>query len=248
MTRQRVDKVLVARGLAPSREKARALILSGDVIVNEQRIDKAGFLIGEKDAIRIRGGGSSYVSRGGEKLERALEAFRIDPAGKIALDVGASTGGFTHCLLEGHAAQVYALDVGYGQLAWSLRQDPRVVTLERTNIRHATAADFPVLFDLITIDVSFISLVHVLPVVKSLLKGTGQLVALIKPQFEVGKGQVGKQGVVRDPSQHRDVIEKIQHFAAKIGLDPLAVVESPIRGPKGNREFFIHCRVEAGTE
>ena len=248
MEKKRVDKVLVERGLTPSREKARALILAGDVIVNDQRIDKAGLLIGESDAVRIRGGGSSYVSRGGLKLEKALETFGIDPAGQIALDVGASTGGFTHCLLEHHATQVYALDVGYGQLAWSMRQDPRVVILERTNIRHVTAADFPTLFDLITIDVSFISLVHVLPVIKSLLRQEGHVAALIKPQFEVGKGQVGKKGVVRDPVQHREVVEKIKHFATGIGLKPLAVVESPILGPKGNKEFLMHLMAEAVPE
>ncbi len=240
--RKRIDRLLVEGGFASSRERAKALVLSGSVIVNDQRVDKPGSLFRAEDEIRIRGRAFPYVSRGGVKLESALEVFRIKTKEKIALDVGASTGGFTDCLLQNGVRKVYALDVGYGQLAWSLRQDPRVFSLERTNIRHVAPRDFPGPFDLITIDVSFISLTLVLPVVRELIQREGEIVALIKPQFEVGKGKVGKKGVVRDPALHEEVVEKIRRFAKKIGLLPLEVAESPLLGPEGNKEFLIHLK------
>ncbi|NOY52330.1 MAG: TlyA family RNA methyltransferase [Deltaproteobacteria bacterium] len=238
----RIDKLLVSRHLAPSREKARAMILAGQVIVDDKRVDKPGTLVETEDAIRVRDGGNPYVSRGGLKLAKALQTFQPELHGKVTLDVGASTGGFTDCLLRGGVKKVYALDVGYGQLAWSLRQDPRVVAIERTNIRHVTPAILPEPFDLVTIDVAFISLTYVLPVVTPLLKDHGEIIALIKPQFEVGKGEVGKNGVVRDPAKHEAVVEKIRSFAEGIGLVPSGVIESPILGPKGNREFVIYLK------
>ncbi len=248
MAKQRIDRVLVLRGLAPSRERARAMILAGSVVIGDRTVDKPGTLVSDEEAIRIRGEPSPYVSRGGQKLERALDAFEISPAGKLALDIGASTGGFTDCLLQRGARGVHALDVGYGQLAWTLRQDVRVVCHERTNIRHVTPDVFPEPFDLITIDVSFISLTLVLPVALTLLAPAGEMVALIKPQFEVGKGDVGKKGVVRDPEKHRAVVEKIQIFAGKIGLVPCGVIESPLAGPMGNKEFLMYFKRRACHE
>ncbi len=242
MEKMRIDKLLVEMGLALSREKAKAMILAGSVIVNDQRIDKPGTEVGPEDTVRIRGEKHPYVSRGGQKLEKALDEFGVEITDKIALDIGASTGGFTDCLLRRGAQKVFALDVGYGQLAWSLRRDARVVCVERTNIRKVTSHDFPSPFDLITIDVSFISLTLVIPVVRELLKPAGEIVALIKPQFEVGKGEVGKKGVVRDPDKHREVVEKIKAFSQRIGLVALGIVESPLVGPKGNKEFFLYLR------
>jgi 23S rRNA (cytidine1920-2'-O)/16S rRNA (cytidine1409-2'-O)-methyltransferase len=242
MEKKRIDKFLVEKGLAPSREKARAMLLAGSVIVNDQRVDKPGVQIGPEDTVRIRGGDHSYVSRGGQKLEKALDEFGVELADKTALDIGASTGGFTDCLIRRGVQKVFALDVGYGQLAWSLRMDARVVCIERTNIRKVTPRDFPGPFDLITIDVSFISLTLVIPVAMDLLKPAGEIVALIKPQFEVGKGEVGKKGVVRDSGKHVEVVEKIKTFTHKVGLESLGVIESPIMGPKGNKEFFIYLR------
>jgi len=242
MEKKRIDKLLVDLGLASSREMARAMILAGSVIVNDQRIDKPGIKICSNDSIRIRGKDQPYVSRGGQKLEKALKEFNLQVNGRTALDIGASTGGFTDCLLRHGAKKVYSLDVGYGQLAWSLRQDPRVVCIERTNIRNVTRHDFPDPFDLITIDVSFISLTLVLPVVKDLLKTDGEAICLIKPQFEVGKGEVGKKGVVRDAVKHQKVVGEITRFSQEIGLEPCAVTESPVLGPKGNKEFLIYLK------
>ncbi len=224
------------------------MILAGSVVIGDRTVDKPGTLVSDEDAIRIRGEVSPYVSRGGQKLEAALDAFGISPAGKVALDIGASTGGFTDCLLQRGARCVHALDVGYGQLAWALRQDPRVVCHERTNIRHVKPEAFPEPFDLITIDVSFISLTLVLPVAVTLLGSIGEVVALIKPQFEVGKGEVGKKGVVRDPDKHGIVVEKIEQFAVKIGLAPSGVIESPLQGPMGNKEFLMHLKRQAYHE
>ncbi len=238
----RIDKLLLIRGLAPSREKARAMILAGQVIVDDRRVDKPGTQVGTEDEIRLRDGGHPYVSRGGLKLEKALQVFQPALDGKTALDVGASTGGFTDCMLRHGVSKVYALDVGYGQFAWSLRQDPRVVVIERTNIRTMKPADFPEPFDLITVDVSFISLTYVLPVITKLLKEDGEILALIKPQFEVGKGEVGKKGVVRDPEKHKAMVEKIRLFSEEVGLVPSGVIESPVLGPKGNREFLIYLK------
>ncbi|MEW6202768.1 MAG: TlyA family RNA methyltransferase [bacterium] len=233
-----LDIILVSRGIFASREKAKSFILAGSVRVNEAVVDKPGTRV-DIDANISVAEKPRYVSRGGEKLEYTLDAFEISPAGMRALDVGASTGGFTHCLLLGDAACVYALDVGYGQLDFSLRNDPRVTVLEKTNIRYVTPADFPHKFDLITVDVSFISLRLVLPVVKGLLAPSGRIVALVKPQFEAGRDKVGKGGVVRDRSVREDVLFGIIGFCEEIGLAVLNAVRSPLRGPKGNIEFFL---------
>lgn len=240
--RERLDKVLLGRGLVASREEGRGRILAGEVMVNEQPVTKAGSLVDTDALIRLKGKAFPYVSRGGAKLERALRDFQIEVKGKIALDAGASTGGFTDCLLMQGAARVYAVDVGYGQLDWKLRNDPRVVVLERRNIRHLAAEETPEPPQLATLDVSFISLRLVLPQVKRLLAPMGEIVALIKPQFEVGKGKVGKGGVVRDPEEHLRVIEEIKEAAIALGLEVRGVTESPLLGPKGNKEFFLHLK------
>jgi 23S rRNA (cytidine1920-2'-O)/16S rRNA (cytidine1409-2'-O)-methyltransferase len=239
----RLDQLLVKSGLSSSRERARALILAGVVLVDENPVDKAGMLVSPQALIRIKGQDSPYVSRGGQKLQGALEAFQIDVRDLVALDVGASTGGFTDCLLQKGARHVYALDVGYGQLAWKLRIDSRVTSLERTNIRFfdGTGMDAPV--DLLTIDASFISLKLVIPAAVKFLRKGGFLLALIKPQFEVGKGQVGKGGVVRQPELHQNVREDVDLFLRNSGLEVMGTVESPLLGPKGNREFFIYARL-----
>lgn len=238
--RQRLDRLLVERGLARSREEARGLILAGEVLVDDRPADKAGGLVGEGAEIRIRSRPLPYASRGGIKLEKALEDFQIRVEDKAVLDVGAAAGGFTDCLLAHGARKVFAVDVGYGQLDWRLRNDPRVVVLERTNIRYLEAERLPEPPQLATIDVSFISLRLVLPRVKSLLAPRGEILALIKPQFEVGKGKVGKGGVVRRPEEHARVIEEIKSAAAALGLEVRGVIESPLLGPKGNKEFFIY--------
>jgi 23S rRNA (cytidine1920-2'-O)/16S rRNA (cytidine1409-2'-O)-methyltransferase len=240
--RERIDKLMVQRQLAGSRERARALIMSGRVLVDDQPVDKAGTQVDQEASIRLKGEDIPYVSRGGLKLARALEAFQVTAAGRTALDVGASTGGFTDCLLQGGARKVFAVDVGYGQLAWKLRDDQRVINLERTNIRHLTPDQLDEIPDLAVIDASFISLEKVLPSTTALIKPGSDIIALIKPQFEVGKGQVGKGGVVRDPDQHAQVIEKIKLVAAQAGCQVVQLCESPILGTKGNREFLIHLR------
>jgi len=240
--KERLDKLLVDRGIVVSRERARALILAGQVVVGEHTVDKAGMKIAIDAAIRIRGEDIPYVSRGGVKLAHALEAFAIDVTGKTVIDVGASTGGFTDCLLQRGAAKVFAVDVGYGQLAWKLREDARVICMERTNIRQVTAEDLGVRPGLAVIDASFISLDKVLPPTLALLAAGAEIVALVKPQFEVGKGQVGKGGVVRDPSQHAAVIERVCTVAADLGCSVLGITDSPLLGQKGNREFLLHLR------
>jgi 23S rRNA (cytidine1920-2'-O)/16S rRNA (cytidine1409-2'-O)-methyltransferase len=240
--KERLDKLLVERGLVQSRERASALILAGKVVVEDHAVDKVGTRIPIDADIRLKGGDIPYVSRGGLKLEKGLESFDISVAGRVAIDVGASTGGFTDCLLQRGAVQVYAVDVGYGQLAWRLREDPRVVNLERTNIRDLTADTLGAAPSLAVIDASFISLDKVLPATLPLLAPGGEILALIKPQFEVGRGQVGKGGVVRDPAQHAEVVEKVRESAASLGCRVLGVVESPLLGPKGNREFLIHLQ------
>jgi len=240
--KRRLDLLLVDRGLAPSRQRARALILAGKILVNKLPAAKAGTLISEADSIELKGGDIPYVSRGGLKIAGALNELNLDIDGCTCLDVGASTGGFTDCLLQNGAARVYAVDVGYGQLAWKLRQDPRVVTIERTNIRHMPVDMIPEAIDVATIDTSFISLKIVVPAVKAFLKDAGFILALIKPQFEVGKDQVGKGGVVRDPRLHDRVIEDLSSFFAGIGFRCQTVIPSPLLGPKGNREFFILLR------
>lgn len=246
-SKERLDKLLLDRGLAPSRERARALIMAGQVVVNDHAADKAGQPVALDADIRIKGDILPYVSRGGLKLEKALDEFDIDVTGLVVLDVGASTGGFTDCLLQRGATKVYAVDVGYGQLAWKLRQDPRVVNMEKTNIRYLTADKLAEPPELAVIDASFISLDKVLPATIGLLGRGGCLVALIKPQFEVGRGEVGKGGVVRDPVKHRQVVESVQSLAESLALEVLGVTESPILGPKGNREFLIYLRKGAAV-
>ena len=242
MKKDRLDKVLVERGLVSSRERARALILAGKVVVDDHAVDKAGAQVAVDAEVRLKGEDIPFVSRGGLKLEKALESFAIEVAGRIAVDVGASTGGFTDCLLQRGAARVFAVDVGYGQLAWKLREDPRVVNLERTNIRELTADRLGERPTLAVIDASFISLDKVLPSTLALLTADAEVIALIKPQFEVGKGEVGKGGVVRDIRKHALVVEKVTETALALGCRVLGVTESPILGPKGNREFLIHLR------
>ena len=228
--------------MTASRQRAQSLIMAGAVLVNDMPAKKAGSLIGPDDIITLRGDEMPYASRGGIKLQGALSAFGLDVTGKICLDVGASTGGFTDCLLQHGAQRVYAVDVGYGQLAWKLRQDPRVVVIERTNIRHMPADALPQPVDLVTIDVSFISLKIVVPAVLNFTEREARILALIKPQFEVGKKQVGKGGVVRDAALHSEVIEQLSSFFNDIGLECEAVVASSLLGPKGNREFFISLK------
>ncbi|HTZ41522.1 MAG TPA: TlyA family RNA methyltransferase [Syntrophales bacterium] len=235
----RLDRILVDRGLVASRERARALILAGVVLVNEEPVDKAGALVAEGAAVRIRGEDHPYVSRGGVKLKGAIDAFGIGVKGCSALDVGASTGGFTDCLLQEGARKVYAVDVGYGQIAWKLRNDPRVVLFERTNIRHFSGVGVEEPVDIAVIDTSFISLRLVIPSVLRFVKNGGTLLALVKPQFEVGKGEVGKKGVVRDPALHLKVVGDLASFCAELGLSVRGTCESPLTGPEGNREFFI---------
>lgn len=235
----RLDELLVERGLAENRSQAQRLILAGEVRAGDRVLDKAGHLVAEDTALQVASG-LRYVSRGGLKLEHALDAFRVDPTGWTCADVGASTGGFTDCLLQHGAARVYAIDVGYGQLAWSLRQDPRVVSIERVNVRHLE--DLPEPVRLAVIDVSFIGLGLVLPRVASLLTPEGEVIALVKPQFEVGRGQVGKGGVVREAALHRYAIETVLSGAPRAGLAPLGVTRSPITGPAGNVEFLTRLR------
>ena len=242
--KERIDKLMVQQQLAGSRDRARALILAGRVMVDERVVDKVGTQVYLEASIRLKGEDIAFVSRGGLKLAKALELFDVVVAGRTALDVGASTGGFTDCLLQNGAAKVVAVDVGYGQLAWKLRDDDRVINLERTNIRHLTVEQLEVIPELAVIDASFISLEKVLPATLLLLKPGSDIVALIKPQFEVGKGQVGKGGVVRDPKQHLQVVEKIKLLATELGCQVVEVCESPLLGPKGNREFLIHLRME----
>ena len=242
--RERLDLLLVHRQLVGSREDARRRILAGEVLVNDHPTTKAGVLIDVSARLRLKST-SPYVSRGGLKLERALDEFAIPVKNKVALDIGASTGGFTDCLLAHGAAQVFAVDVGYGQLAWKLRQDSRVVLFERTNVRYLSSSRLPTLAELATVDVSFISLKLVLPQLKTLLVATSDVVGLIKPQFEVGKGKVGKGGVVRSHEEHLRVIEDVKAAAIGLGYAVLGLIESPLIGPKGNKEFFIHLRIGA---
>ena len=237
--RQRLDVLLVERQLVGSREEGRRKILAGEVLVNDQLVTKAGCLIDRGFEVRVKSP-SRYVGRGGFKLEKALSEFAIDVCGKTALDVGASTGGFTDCLLIHGAVRVVAIDVGYGQLDWKLRNDPRVVVFEKTNIRYFEPSALSFSPDIAAVDVSFISLKLVLPCVKNLLSQGGEIVALIKPQFEVGKGKVGKGGVVRSPEEHQRVIEEIKAASADLGYFISGVTESPLLGPKGNREFLIY--------
>ena len=240
--RLRLDQALVSRGLVASRERGQALIRAGLVTVSGRVAERPDQLVETATPIAVQSA-DAYASRGGEKLAAALDQLRIDPRGRSCLDVGASTGGFTDVLLRRGANRVIAVDVGYGQLAWSLRQDPRVIVMERVNIRHLDR--LPVEADLGVVDVSFISLRLVLPVVRGLLSPPGDVVALVKPQFEAGKGQVGKGGVVRDPAVHSQVLRELREFAATIGYGVLGEASSPILGAKGNREFFLHLVPDA---
>ena len=242
----RVDTLLVERGLAESREKAQALVMAGSVFAGDRRIDKSGQTLPGESPLTVRGAPHPWVSRGGIKLTHALEHFGLSASGMVAVDIGASTGGFTDVLLEGGARRVYAVDVGHGQLAWKLRQDDRVVVLERTNARHLDPEHVPEPVDLIVCDVSFIGLELVLPPAMSLAAPPATLIALIKPQFEVGREQVGKKGVVRDPRLHEEVCERISAFIGRQpGWEVLGISESPIQGPEGNREFLLVAKFTA---
>lgn len=240
--RERLDLLLVERQLVASREIGRRRILAGEVLVNDQAVTKAGNLIDVSATIRLKPT-ALYVSRGGLKLEKALAEFAIQVKDKIALDIGASTGGFTDCLLAHGAAEVFAVDVGYGQLDWKLRNDPRVTVFEKTNVRYLDLSRLPRAADIATIDASFISLKLILPQVTTLIVDHGDVVALIKPQFEVGKGKVGKGGVVRSAEEHQRVIDEIRQASIDFGFQVLGVTESPLTGPKGNKEFLIHLRL-----
>lgn len=239
----RLDVFLTEQKLAPSREKARAMIMAGEVYIDNQKCDKAGMMVDSETAkAEIRGDTLKYVSRGGLKLEKAMSEFPITLKGKTAMDIGASTGGFTDCMLQNGAKKVFAVDVGYGQFAWKLRNDKRVVNMERTNIRYVTREQIGEELDFASIDVSFISLCLVLPVAKELLSKDGELIALIKPQFEAGREQVGKKGVVRDINVHYAVVEKIASFARELGFFTAGLSYSPIKGPEGNIEYLIYLK------
>lgn len=238
--KERLDVLLVEKGLCESRSRAQALIMSGEVYVAGQKCEKAGTPVEVEAEIEVRGNACPYVSRGGLKLEKALRDFGIDPTGFVCSDSGASTGGFTDCLLQKGAQKVFAIDVGYGQLAWSIRTDPRVVCMERTNIRYVTPEQLGEPLDFSVVDVSFISLRIVLPAIKALLKPTGQVVCLIKPQFEAGKDKVGKKGVVRDPETHAEVLENFLALARELNLTVRNLTFSPVKGPEGNIEFLGH--------
>ena len=241
--KERLDVLLVKKGLAPSREKAKAVIMAGSVYVDGQKEDKAGSVFDEESAqIEVRGHVLPYVSRGGLKLEKALKVFPITLTDKICMDIGASTGGFTDCMLQNGAVKVYSVDVGYGQLDWKLRQDDRVVCMEKTNFRYMTPEDIPDVLDFASVDVSFISLDKILTPAYALLKEQGEMVALIKPQFEAGREKVGKKGVVRDPKVHEEVISRIVRHADEVSFEVLDLSYSPIRGPEGNIEYLIHLR------
>lgn len=237
--KERIDTLLVKRALVPTRTHARSLIMSGVVFVDGARVDKAGALVDGTSKVELKDSPLKFVSRGGIKLESALREFKIEVCDKVALDVGASTGGFTDCLLKQGAKKVYAVDVGHGQLDWKLRQDPRVIVMERVNARYLKLEDIGELVDVSTIDVSFISLMKIIPPVSQILKPGGVLIALIKPQFEVGKGEVGRGGIVRDESKHREVTSRIIRFLEELNFKILGVIPSPILGADGNKEFLV---------
>lgn len=240
--KERLDVLLVNRGLAASREKAKAVIMAGIVYVDGQKEDKAGATFADTVNIEVRGNTLKYVSRGGLKLEKAMSHFGLSLEGKVCMDVGASTGGFTDCMLQNGAVKVYSIDVGHGQLDWKLRNDPRVVCMERTNIRYVTPEDIGEPASFVSIDVSFISLTKVLTPVRELLAENGEIVCLIKPQFEAGREKVGKKGVVRDPKVHLEVIRAVMDFASSIGFEILHLEFSPIKGPEGNIEYLLHLK------
>lgn len=244
--KERLDIILVNQGHAPSREKAKAIIMSGNVYVNGQKEDKAGSMFDEsKIQLEVRGSQLKYVSRGGLKLEKAMESWNIVLKDKICMDIGASTGGFTDCMLQNGAVKVYSVDVGHGQLAWKLRNDERVVCMEKTNFRYMVPSDIEDLLDFASVDVSFISLTKILIPARNLLKENGEMVCLIKPQFEAGRDKVGKKGVVRERAVHEEVVRKILDYANSIGFDVLSLEYSPIKGPEGNIEYLMHIRKNA---
>ncbi len=245
MSHQRLDALVVQKGLATGRDQAKAYILAGQITVDGRRVDKAGTMISETAELAFTGNANPFVSRGGLKLVKALDEFAINLCGRRVLDLGASTGGFTDCALQRGASHVVAVDVGYGQLAWSLRTDPRVTVLERTNARYLTLELIGEPVDFISADLSFISLTKVLPALPSLLTPEGELVVLVKPQFEAGRGQVGKKGVVKDPAIHSEVILRVASCAQVLGLIPVNISYSPITGPEGNIEYLLHLSVSA---
>ena len=250
--KKRLDVLLTERGLAPSREKAKAIIMAGIVYVNNQKEDKAGATFPEEAVVEVRGQGLRYVSRGGLKLEKAMQCFPIDLKGRVCMDIGASTGGFTDCMLQNGASKVYAIDVGYGQLDWKLREDPRVVCMEKTNFRYVTPGDLDpeAMPDFASVDVSFISLSKILPPAAAILPEGGEMVCLIKPQFEAGREKVGKKGVVRDPAVHEQVIASCLEIARRTGFSVEGLSWSPIRGPEGNIEYLMYLRrlAQAGEQ
>lgn len=246
--KKRLDVALVERGLIESRERAKTTIMEGSVYVNSQKADKPGMQVSEKDSIEVRGKALAYVSRGGLKLEKALDFFGVDPKDKLVIDAGASTGGFSDCLLKRGAKKIYAVDVGYGQLAWSIRNDERVVCMERTNVRYLTHESIPEELDLAVIDVSFISLSLVLPAIYNLLSENGEVLCLIKPQFEAGREKVGKKGVVRDPAVHIEVLEQFCVGAESMNFSVYGITFSPITGPEGNIEFLGHLKKNADMQ
>lgn len=238
----RLDQYLCQNGLAQSRERAKALIMSGIVFVDEQKVDKAGEMIAEDARVEVRGHDIGYVSRGGLKLEKAMQVFPMRPDGKVCMDIGASTGGFTDCMLQNGAVKVYAVDVGYGQLAWKLRTDARVINMERTNIRNVTAADLTEPVEFFSVDVSFISLKHIFPVADAICTADAVGVCLVKPQFEAGREKVGKKGVVRDPNTHREVLYTAMGYAMANHFTAAGLEFSPIKGPEGNIEFLLYVQ------
>lgn len=240
--KKRLDILLTEQGLFPSREKARGVIMAGQVYVNGQKADKAGMQVNEEDKLEVRGEPARYVSRGGVKLEKAMSTFPISLTDAVCMDIGASTGGFTDCMLQNGAKKVFAVDVGYGQLAWNLRVDERVINMERTNIRYVTPEQIGQPIDFISVDVSFISLKLVLPVAVQLLREGGEAVCLVKPQFEAGRENVGKKGVVRDAAVHRQVLENALVYARANHLTPLGLTFSPVKGPEGNIEYLMYLR------
>ena len=242
MAKQRLDKLIVERGLAESRARAQSMIMAGQVLVANQLVDKPGHAVDTSSEIRIKGEAQRYVSRGGFKLEAALRAFAISVEGRLCIDIGASTGGFTDCMLQHGARRVWAVDVGHNQLAWKIRQDSRVVVREGVNARNLNSSEFPEPFDVATVDVSFISLAKILPAIRGALVNSADCVALIKPQFEVGKGEVGRGGIVTDPAKHRRVLTETTGAASDAGFVAIGLIESPILGAEGNREFLLHLK------
>lgn len=245
--KERLDVLVVKHGIAESREKAKAMIMSGDIFINGQREDKAGSMFQEDVVVELRGKPMKYVSRGGLKLEKALLEFDLTLENKVCMDIGASTGGFTDCMLQNGAKKVYSVDVGYGQFAWKLRQDERVVCMEKTNIRYVTMDQIGEPLDFASVDVSFISLTKVLPAANLLMNEGGELICLIKPQFEAGREKVGKKGVVREPETHLEVIQKIIDFSLENGFSVRNLSFSPIKGPEGNIEYLVHLKKETTT-